>query len=45
MSRPEHLVLCVGTGTEVGKTWVGAATLSAALAAHLTAFIGESVHV
>jgi dethiobiotin synthetase len=34
VSRPEHLVLCVGTGTEVGKTWVGAATLSAALAAH-----------
>ena len=24
MSRPDHLVLVTGTGTEVGKTWVTA---------------------
>lgn len=28
MSRPRQLVLVVGTATEVGKTWVGGATLS-----------------
>lgn len=27
MSRPDRLVLVCGTGTEVGKTWVGAALL------------------
>ncbi|CAN5888208.1 dethiobiotin synthase [soil metagenome] len=27
--RPGHLVLVVGTGTDVGKTWVGARTLGA----------------
>lgn len=27
-SRPRRLVVCLGTGTEVGKTWVGAATLA-----------------
>ena len=26
--RPEHLVVAVGTATEVGKTWVGAAVLA-----------------
>jgi dethiobiotin synthetase len=28
MSRPDRLVVVTGTGTEVGKTWVAAATLS-----------------
>ena len=28
MSRPRQLVLVVGTATEVGKTWVGGATLT-----------------
>lgn len=28
MSRPRRLVLVAGTGTEVGKTWVGAASLA-----------------
>ena len=27
-ARPDRLVVCLGTGTEVGKTWVGAATLA-----------------
>ena len=36
-ATPEHLVVVVGTGTEVGKTWVAAAAL-AALAA-------EGIHV
>lgn len=26
--RPERLVVCLGTATEIGKTWVGAATLT-----------------
>ena len=30
------LVVCVGTGTEIGKTWVGAATLSALRAQGVT---------
>lgn len=29
MNRPTQLVVCVGTATEIGKTWVGAATLRA----------------
>lgn len=29
MTRPQRLVLVVGTATEVGKTWVGGATLTA----------------
>lgn len=29
MTRPATLVLAIGTATEVGKTWVGAATLAA----------------
>lgn len=29
MSRPDRLVAVVGTGTEVGKTWVGARALAA----------------
>lgn len=28
MTRPDRLVLAIGTATEVGKTWVGAAVLS-----------------
>jgi dethiobiotin synthetase len=28
VSEPRHLVVVVGTGTEVGKTWVAAATLA-----------------
>lgn len=28
MTRPDKLVLAIGTATEVGKTWVGAAVLS-----------------
>ena len=27
-ARPDRLVVCLGTGTEIGKTWVGAATLA-----------------
>jgi dethiobiotin synthetase len=34
--RPEQLVVVVGTGTEVGKTWVSVALLEAARAAGLT---------
>ena len=31
--RPDHLVVALGTGTDVGKTWVGAAVLTALVAA------------
>jgi dethiobiotin synthetase len=31
--RPDYLVVVVGTGTEVGKTWVGAAVLAELVAA------------
>jgi dethiobiotin synthetase len=34
--RPRHLVVVAGTGTEVGKTWVGARLLSLARSAGLT---------
>lgn len=34
--RPERLVVVVGTGTEVGKTWVGAQVLRALRAAGVT---------
>ncbi len=29
MTRPRHTVVCLGTATDIGKTWVGAAALSA----------------
>jgi dethiobiotin synthetase len=35
-TRPERLVLVVGTGTEVGKTWVAAAALAGARGAGLS---------
>lgn len=36
MSRPDLLVLVVGTATDVGKTWVGARTLAALRAQGMT---------
>ena len=36
MSRPDLLVLVVGTATDVGKTWVGARTLAALRAKGMT---------
>ncbi|MCU1453976.1 MAG: Dethiobiotin synthetase [Acidimicrobiales bacterium] len=34
--RPDHLALVVGTATEIGKTWIGARTLEALVAAGRT---------
>ncbi len=34
MTHPRRVVLCVGTATEIGKTWVGHATLQGVRAAH-----------
>lgn len=36
--RPDHLTVVVGTGTEVGKTWVSAALLRAAVSEGLSVF-------